>query len=169
MKFHDSQTYRKIDVTRERILELRKSAPVVQNRFRSCHCCCRLCYPGEYLKLGNLVRYNWPQVLKACDCLNLLPASREKGFERGKKNNNKKTTTTKTPHQNLEINWGTRNVTCNSYNNSLFQTAEKSAKVSKTRALFSRPVCVKMTCFAVPRGKAENHMASHYHTARWLA
>ena len=32
----------------------------------------RLCYPGEYLWLGTLVRCNLAQVFEACDCLKLL-------------------------------------------------------------------------------------------------
>ena len=39
------------------------------NWFQPCQCCCCLCYPGEYLKLGTLISYNWAQVLEACDCL----------------------------------------------------------------------------------------------------
>ena len=31
-----------------------------------------LCYPGEYLRLGTLIRYNWAHVLKTCDSLKLL-------------------------------------------------------------------------------------------------
>ena len=37
-----------------------------------CQCCCCLCYPGEYLRIGTLINYNWAQVLEACDCLKLL-------------------------------------------------------------------------------------------------
>ena len=33
--------------------------------FQSCQCCCCLCYPGMYLRLGTLVSYNWAQVLEA--------------------------------------------------------------------------------------------------------
>ena len=35
-------------------------------------CCCRLCYPGEYFRLGTLVIYNWAPVIEACDCLKFL-------------------------------------------------------------------------------------------------
>ena len=34
----------------------------------SCQCCCHLCYPGEYLRLGTFNKHNW-----ACDCFKLLP------------------------------------------------------------------------------------------------
>ena len=44
-----------------------RNAPVVPNWFQPCQCCCHLCCPGEYLRLGTLVRYNWAQVLEACD------------------------------------------------------------------------------------------------------
>ena len=33
-----------------------------------CQCCCHLCYPGEYLRLGTFNKHNW-----ACDCFKLLP------------------------------------------------------------------------------------------------
>ena len=58
VRVHDSRTYRKMDVTRERIsriLELREI--LLSNWFQPCQCCCCLCYPGEYLRLpkkGNL-------------------------------------------------------------------------------------------------------------------
>ena len=42
------------------------------NWFQPCQCCCCLCYPGEYLRLGTLFSYNGVQVLEACDCLKLL-------------------------------------------------------------------------------------------------
>ena len=42
------------------------------NWFQPCQCWCCLCYPGEYLRLGTLISYNWAQVLEACDCLKLL-------------------------------------------------------------------------------------------------
>ena len=35
-----------------------RNAPVVPNWFQPCQCCCRLCYSGEYLRLGTLVSYN---------------------------------------------------------------------------------------------------------------
>ena len=54
-----------------RILEQRNT-PVVPDCFQPCQCCCCLCYPGEYLGLGTLVRYNCAQVLEACDSLKLL-------------------------------------------------------------------------------------------------
>ena len=40
-----------------------RNAPVVPNGFQSCQCCCRLCYPGEHLRLRTLVIYNWAMVL----------------------------------------------------------------------------------------------------------
>ena len=41
-----------------------RNAPVIPNWFQPCQCCCCLCYPGEYLRLGTLVRYTWPRYLK---------------------------------------------------------------------------------------------------------
>ena len=74
VRVHDSQAYRKMDVTRERIsrvLELRNTH-VIPNWFQPCRCCWCLCYPGESLRIGTLVSYNWAQVLEACDSLKLL-------------------------------------------------------------------------------------------------
>ena len=45
---------------------------VIPNWFQPCQCCCCLSYPGEYLRLGTLVRYNSAQVLEACNYLKLL-------------------------------------------------------------------------------------------------
>ena len=42
------------------------------NWFQTCQYRCSLCYPGRYFRLGTLVKYNWTQVLEACDCLKLL-------------------------------------------------------------------------------------------------
>ena len=61
VRVHDSQAHRKMDMTKERIsciLELRKNTPVNPNWFQPCRCCCCLYFPGEYLKLGILIRYN---------------------------------------------------------------------------------------------------------------
>ena len=33
------------------------------NWFQPCQCCCCLCYPGEYLRLGTLISYKWAQVI----------------------------------------------------------------------------------------------------------
>ena len=58
LRVYDSQAYRKMDVTRERIsriLELRgaeRNTLVNPNWFQHCQCCCCLCYPGQYLS-GN--------------------------------------------------------------------------------------------------------------------
>ena len=41
--------------------------------FRPCQCCWCLCYPGEHLRLGTLISYNWAQELETFDCLKLLP------------------------------------------------------------------------------------------------
>ena len=49
-----------------------KNTFVNQNWFQPCQCCCCLCYPGEYLRLGTLISYNWAQGFEACDCLKLL-------------------------------------------------------------------------------------------------
>ena len=75
VRVHDSQAYRKMGVTRERIsffLGPERNTPVIPNWFQHCQCCCCLCYPGEYLRLGTLISYNLAQVLEACDCLKLL-------------------------------------------------------------------------------------------------
>ena len=39
-----------------------RNTPVIPNWFQPCQCCCCLCYSGEYLRLGTLIRYNWAQV-----------------------------------------------------------------------------------------------------------
>ena len=31
-----------------------RGAPLVPNWFQACQCCCHLCYPGEYLRLGTI-------------------------------------------------------------------------------------------------------------------
>ena len=102
VRVHDSQAYRKMDVTRERIssiLELREILKSFQTGFNlvsaavvcailgvslsvlllsvlslvyHCQCCCCLCYPGGYLRLGTLINCNWAQVLQACGNLKLL-------------------------------------------------------------------------------------------------
>ena len=36
------------------------------NWFQPCQCCCCLCYPGEYLRLGTLISYNLAQVFENC-------------------------------------------------------------------------------------------------------
>ena len=69
VRVYDSHAYGKMDVTRERN---RRISPVIRNWFQHCQYCCRLCYPGEYLRLGTIVRYNWTGVLEACDHLKLL-------------------------------------------------------------------------------------------------
>ena len=50
----------------------KRNTLVNPNWFQPCQCCCCLCYPGEYLRLGTLISYNWAQVLEACNCLKLL-------------------------------------------------------------------------------------------------
>ena len=50
-----------------------RNTPVIPNWFQPCQYCCCLCCPGEYLRLGILIIYNWAQVFEACDCLKLLP------------------------------------------------------------------------------------------------
>ena len=75
VRVHDSQVYRKMDMTREcisRILELKEITPIIPNWFQPCQCYCCLCYPGQYFRLGTFISYNWAQVLEACDCLKLL-------------------------------------------------------------------------------------------------
>ena len=70
VRVYDSQAYRKVDVTREHISCINTS--VIPDWFQSHQCCCHLCYPGEYLRLGTLLSYNCAQVLEAYDCLKLL-------------------------------------------------------------------------------------------------
>ena len=65
-----SKAYRKTDVTMERISRILELREILS--FQTCRCCCCLCYPGEYLRLGTLINYNWAQVFEACDCLKLL-------------------------------------------------------------------------------------------------
>ena len=76
VRVHDSQAYRKMDVTKERIshiLELtERNTSVIANWFQPCQCCCCLRCPGQYLRLGTLISYNWAQVLEACDSLKFL-------------------------------------------------------------------------------------------------
>ena len=49
-----------------------RNTPIIPNWFQPCQCCCCLCYPGEYIRLGTFISYNWAQVLEACDSLKLL-------------------------------------------------------------------------------------------------
>ena len=61
VRVHDSQTYRNMNVTKERIsriLELWEILLSIQTGFQPCQCCCCLCYPGEYLRLGSLISHN---------------------------------------------------------------------------------------------------------------
>ena len=53
-------------------LETERNTLVIPNWFRPCQCCCCLCYPGEYLRLGTLSSYNLAQLLEACNSLKLL-------------------------------------------------------------------------------------------------
>ena len=32
-----------------------RNTPVIPNWFQPCQCCCCLCYPGQYLRLGTLI------------------------------------------------------------------------------------------------------------------
>ena len=64
VRVHDSQAYRKMDVTRERIsriLELREILLSIQTGFSLVNACCCLCYPREYVRLGTLISYNRAQ------------------------------------------------------------------------------------------------------------
>ena len=60
MEVLDLQAYRKMDVTRKHQLYLgtERYSHVAPNWFEPCQCCCRVCYPGEYLGRGTLVSYN---------------------------------------------------------------------------------------------------------------
>ena len=52
---------------RQSHLGTERNAPVIPNCFQPCQCCCHLCSPGEHLRLGTLVGYNWAQVPEACE------------------------------------------------------------------------------------------------------
>ena len=61
VRVHDSQAYRKMDVTRERIsriLELREMLLSFKTGFNPVNAVDCLCYPGEHLRLGTLISYN---------------------------------------------------------------------------------------------------------------
>ena len=61
VRVHDSQGYRKMDVTMERIsriLELREILLSIQTGFSLVNAAVVLCYPGQYLRLGTLISYN---------------------------------------------------------------------------------------------------------------
>ena len=49
-----------------------RNSAAIPNWSQPCQCCCDLCYPGEYLRLGTHIRYNGVEVLEACNCLKLL-------------------------------------------------------------------------------------------------
>ena len=36
-----------------------RNTPTIPNWFQLCQYCCCLYYPGEYLRLGTIIRYNW--------------------------------------------------------------------------------------------------------------
>ena len=57
--------------THQSYLGTQRTAPVLPDWFQPRKCCCCLCYPVEYLRLGALVGYK-TQVLEACDCFKLL-------------------------------------------------------------------------------------------------
>ena len=70
MSVHDSQGYRKIDVTRariSRIFELTEILLLKQIGFNLINAAV-ICYLREYLRLGTLVSYNRAQVFEACGC-----------------------------------------------------------------------------------------------------
>ena len=59
MRVHDSEAYRKMDVTREHIshiLELREMLQLFQTGFSFVDAA--VIYAGEYLRLGAVIRYN---------------------------------------------------------------------------------------------------------------
>ena len=65
VRVHDSQAYRKVDVTRERIsriLELREILLSFQTGFNLVSAA--VAYPGEYLRLGTLIIITEPRYLK---------------------------------------------------------------------------------------------------------
>ena len=55
VRVHDSQAYRKMDVTRERISRILKLREILLS-FKTGFSL--VCYPGEYLWLGTLISYN---------------------------------------------------------------------------------------------------------------
>ena len=58
MRVHDSQAYRKMDVTRERISRILELREILHpNWVQPCQCYCCLCYLGEYLRLITEPRY----------------------------------------------------------------------------------------------------------------
>ena len=71
VRVHDSQTYREMDVTRERIIRIFELREILLSFQTGCSLV-SLCYPGEYFRLGTLFSYNWAQLLEACDCLKPL-------------------------------------------------------------------------------------------------
>ena len=69
---HDSQAYRKMDMTRERIsriLELREMLLSFQTGFNLVNAAvvCAILESISGLGCWTLVSYNWAQVLEACD------------------------------------------------------------------------------------------------------
>ena len=64
-----------MDVTKERIsriLELREIVLSLQTGFNLVNAAVVSAIPGDYLRLGSLISYNWAQVFEAYDCLKLL-------------------------------------------------------------------------------------------------
>ena len=57
MRVLDSQAYKKMNVTRERIRYILELTAQAGNE-----CCCCLCCPEKYLRLGTLVSYTLAQV-----------------------------------------------------------------------------------------------------------
>ena len=49
-----------------------KNTAVIPNWFLPWQCCSCLCCPGDYLRLGTLISYNWAKLLEARGCLKLL-------------------------------------------------------------------------------------------------
>ena len=67
MSVDDPQAFKKMDVTRERIIRIlviERNTPVIQNWFQPCQCFCCLCCPGEYLRLGTIISLTEPRSLK---------------------------------------------------------------------------------------------------------
>ena len=67
VRVHDSQAYRKMDVTRE----LREILLSFQTGFNLVNSAV-VCVIQAFLWLETLISYNSAQVLEACDCLKLL-------------------------------------------------------------------------------------------------
>ena len=77
MRVHDSQAYRKMAVRREHhslIMELREILLSFKSSFNLVKAAVVCRYPGEYLRLGTLVRYN-SRNTRRNDCCEICQAA----------------------------------------------------------------------------------------------